>query len=147
MLFEQSAAQAQRTPAGRTFGDREALNVEFDWLIERAQTTGYVQGHEISFCTISGRTITVELTANHLTDDNRQSVGTSVILRDVTERKHRDEEIRRLNASLNEQVAERTHELAEKVEQLARANAELQQTRPDANGISSRSFRIKSARR
>jgi K+-sensing histidine kinase KdpD len=60
-----------------------------------------------------------------LTDDNGQSVGMSVILRDVTERKHRDEEIRRLNASLNEQVAERTRELAEKVEQLAHANADL----------------------
>ena len=107
------------------FGDREALHVEFDWLIQRVQTIGYVQGHEMSFCTISGRAITVELTATHLTDDNGQAVGTSVILRDVTERKHRDEEIRQLNAGLNEQVAERTRELAEKVEQLARANAEL----------------------
>src|SRR5438067_1456235 len=35
-------------------------------------------------------------------------------------------EIRRLNANLNEQVAARTAELAEKVTQLARANAELQ---------------------
>jgi K+-sensing histidine kinase KdpD len=50
----------------------------------------------------------------------------SLILRDVTDRKHRDEEIRRLNASLNEQVALRTRELADKVEQLATANAELQ---------------------
>jgi len=50
----------------------------------------------------------------------------SVILRDITNRKRREEEIRRLNTSLNEQVAERTRELAEKVEQLARANADLQ---------------------
>ena len=46
-------------------------------------------------------------------------------MRDVTERKHRDEEIRHLNTNLNEQVAERTRELADKVEQLARANTEL----------------------
>jgi signal transduction histidine kinase len=50
----------------------------------------------------------------------------SVILRDVTERKRREEEIRRLNASLMGQVAERTRELAAKVEELARTNAELQ---------------------
>lgn len=52
--------------------------------------------------------------------------GWSVILRDVTDRQRRDAEIRRLNASLNEQVAERTGELSDKVAQLARANAELQ---------------------
>jgi signal transduction histidine kinase len=50
----------------------------------------------------------------------------SVILRDITERKRREEEIRRLNASLMDQVAERTRELAAKVEELARTNAELQ---------------------
>ena len=49
----------------------------------------------------------------------------SVILRDVTERKRRADEIQQLNANLSNQVAERTRELAEKVEQLARANAEL----------------------
>ncbi len=125
MLFEQREAQAQGHRLADLFGDREALNVEFAWLIERVRTTGYVQGHETSFCTVSGRSITVDLTATDLPDDNQQSVGTSVILRDVTERKHRDEEIQQLNASLNQQVAERTRELAEKVEQLARANTEL----------------------
>ena len=70
--------------------------------------------------------VAVELTATHLTDEAGQYLGMSVILRDVTERKRREEEIRRLNASLTEQVAERTRELAEKVEELARANTELQ---------------------
>lgn len=125
MLFELSAGQALGHRLTELLGNREARNVEFDWLSHQVRTVGYVQGHEMKFCSISGRTITVELTATHLTDDNEQSVGTSVILRDVTERRHRDEEIRRLNASLNEQVAERTRELAENVEQLARANAEL----------------------
>jgi signal transduction histidine kinase len=68
----------------------------------------------------------VDLSATDLIGDDRQSLGTSVIMRDITERKHRDDEIRRLNASLNEQVMERTAELAEKVEQLAQVNRELQ---------------------
>ena len=125
MLFEQSAALAQGRNLADLFGDREALAVEYDWLIKRARSTGYILGHETTFSTISGRAITVELTATHLIDDNGQSAGMSVIMRDATERKHREEEIRQLNASLNEQVAARTRELAEKVEQLARANTEL----------------------
>jgi K+-sensing histidine kinase KdpD len=50
----------------------------------------------------------------------------SIIMRDITARKQREEEIRRLNASLNQQVTDRTHELAEKVGELAQANADLQ---------------------
>src|SRR5262249_5388534 len=73
------------------------------------------QGHEIA----------VELTATHLTDENDQSLGVSVILRDITDRKNRDMEIRRLNAYLNEQVIEQTRELAQKIDQLAQANVEL----------------------
>lgn len=50
----------------------------------------------------------------------------SIILRDITTRKRREQEIRQLNANLNEQVAARTKELAEKVEELAQANVDLQ---------------------
>src|SRR4030067_992800 len=50
----------------------------------------------------------------------------SVILRDITERKHRGEEIRRLTPGLQDPVTARTHELAEKVRELGQANAELQ---------------------
>jgi signal transduction histidine kinase len=50
----------------------------------------------------------------------------SVILRDITIRKQREQEIIRLNENLNLQVAERTAELNEKVNELALANNELQ---------------------
>jgi hypothetical protein len=61
-----------------------------------------------------------------LTDETRQPLGMSVILRDVTERKRREAETHRRNASLSDQVTEHTRELAKKVDELARANAELQ---------------------
>jgi signal transduction histidine kinase len=67
----------------------------------------------------------VELTATRLAAPAGDAPGMSVILRDVTERKHREAEIIRLNTSLSQQVADRTRELAEKVEALAQANAEL----------------------
>jgi two-component system sensor histidine kinase KdpD len=50
----------------------------------------------------------------------------SIILRDITNRRQREKEIHRLNTRLNEQVAQRTRDLAEKIEKLAEANEELQ---------------------
>jgi K+-sensing histidine kinase KdpD len=67
----------------------------------------------------------MELTATQLADSQGNLFGMSVILRDISERKQREREIQQLNTSLSEQVTARTRELAEKVEALARANAEL----------------------
>jgi K+-sensing histidine kinase KdpD len=68
----------------------------------------------------------------------------SIIMRDITRRKQREAEIRRLNANLNEQVAARTRELAVKVEELGRANSELQnldQTRSEFVSLVSHQIR------
>src|SRR5258708_9069783 len=108
-------------------GRGEASEMEANWLKWNVQTTGFLRGHETTCKDIKGRQIEVELTATHLTDAAGHSLGMSVILRDVTDRKHRDAEIRRLNVNLHEQIAERTRELAEKVQQLAHANDDLQQ--------------------
>ncbi len=133
---------------GRSFADLlgrgEAADIEVQWLTDKAAHDGYVRGHETTCRTQAGHEVAVELTATYLTDDVNRSLGMSVILRDITERKHRDEEIRRLNASLSEQVAERTRELAEKVQQLARANADLQkldQTRSEFVSLVSHQIR------
>lgn len=110
----------------KLFGGGEAAQVEFQWLVEEVKQAGFIRGHETTCRDAQGKEVIVELTATHLTDETGQFIGMSVILRDVTERRRREQEIRRLNASLNEQVAERTRELAEKVNELARANADLQ---------------------
>lgn len=108
------------------FRSSEAAQVEFRWLTDTVRRAGFIQGHETTCQNAGGEAIAVELTATLLGDVAGRSPGMSVILRDVTERQRREREIRQLNSSLNAQVTERTRELAEKVEQLARANADLQ---------------------
>src|SRR3990170_1581210 len=109
------------------FGGGDAAEVEFRWLAENVKQAGFIRQHETTCRDEVGRQVAVELTATYLNNGIGQSPGMSIILRDITDRKRREEEIRRLNASLMDQVDERTRELAEKVDQLASANAELQQ--------------------
>jgi two-component system sensor histidine kinase KdpD len=68
----------------------------------------------------------------------------SVVLRDITRRRHREEETQRLNATLNHQAAEQNYELAAKVHELGRANTELQkldQTRSEFVSLVSHQIR------
>ncbi len=111
---------------GRETGGQKAAEVEVAWLMQTARGVGFVRGHETTVHRADDRTLIVELTATYITDDGNTPLGLSLILRDITNRKQREAEIRRLNASLNQQVAARTQELAEKVAELAQANAELQ---------------------
>ena len=114
LLFGYGADRMQGQPFFNLFGRGEAAEVEYRWLSLNVAQNGYLRGHETTCRDSRDREVAVELTATYLTDETNQSLGMSVIVRDVTERKHRDEEIRRLNASLHEQVNERTRELAEK---------------------------------
>jgi len=127
LIFGYPAKEILGRPLTDLLGSREAAEVELRWLVKRVEQAGFLREHETICSDIHGRQVAVELTATSLNDESGKPFGISVILRDITERKRREEEIRRLNASLMEQVAERTRDLAEKVEQLARANTELQQ--------------------
>jgi PAS domain S-box-containing protein len=125
-LFGFTAQQIKGRPWSELFGQTEATSIEIQWLDQNVRQAGFVRGYETTVHDHAGRAIAVELTATRLADEESKPIGMSVILRDVTERKHREAEIRRLNANLSEQVADRTRELAQKVEELARANTELQ---------------------
>jgi PAS domain S-box-containing protein len=126
LLFGYLEDEMQGRLLSELFSHGIGATVELRWLVDTVRQGGYVRGHEATCRNSENREIIVELTATDLTNDQGKSVGISVILRDITDRKRREEEIQRLNASLNRQVAERTRELAEKVDALARANAELQ---------------------
>lgn len=107
-------------------GGSKAAAVEVHWLVGQVTEVGFVRGHETSFRDALGREVLVDLTATQLTDELGQPFGISVILRDIGDRKRREQEIHRLNVSLNEEVAARTAELAAKVNELAGANDELE---------------------
>jgi PAS domain S-box-containing protein len=107
------------------FENKEPGQVELQWLDEKVRLEGFVRGYETTCRRADGRLVQVELTATGLSDDHGVLIGKSVILRDITARKQREEEIKRLNASLNQQVADRTRQLTEKVLELGRANEEL----------------------
>jgi PAS domain S-box-containing protein len=125
LLFGYEADHMRGQQFSHVLGRGEAAEIELAWLTHNVAQNGYVRGHETTCRDHAGHDIAVELTATYLTDEAGQPMGMSIILRDITERKHREAEIRRLNAKLSEQVAERTHALAGKVEELARANIEL----------------------
>lgn len=81
-----------------------------------------------------GHTILVELTRTLLRDEGGQVIGSSSILRDVTDRERAEAEILELNRHLEALVAQRTQELSEanrglrwQQRELEKANAELQQ--------------------
>ncbi|HET7087301.1 MAG TPA: ATP-binding protein [Anaerolineae bacterium] len=126
LIFGYSAHEIRDRPFTDLYREGETAEVEFRWLVEAVREAGFVRGHETTCRDATGRTIAVELTATRLPGESGRRPAMSIILRDITDRKRREEEIRRLNASLNRQVAERTRELAEKVEELARANEDLQ---------------------
>jgi PAS domain S-box-containing protein len=126
MLFGYTADEICGKPIIHLFGGDQAAQVEFEWLEKMTQADGFVRDHETTCRDIENNTIDVDLTATQLRDEAGRFSGMSIILRQATERKRRNDEIQRLNTSLNKQIAERTRELAEKVEELGRANAELQ---------------------
>lgn len=99
---------------------------EVRWLESAVGREGFVRGLEATLLDRSGREVAAELTAARLLDEGGRSLGMSLVLRDIGERRQREQEIRRLNARLNDLVQERTAELARKVDELARANGELE---------------------
>ena len=144
LLLGYPAAEMRGRPLATVFGQSETAAVEAHWLNDAVRRDGFIRGHETTARRADGCQLIVELTATHITDDQGHTLGTSLILRDITRRKEREEEIGRLNASLNQQVAARTRELAAKVEELAQANADLQrldQTRAELVSLVSHQIR------
>jgi len=120
------ALDALGRPFSALLGGGAAAEVESQWLMDNVRRSGFVRNHKSTCLDIDGRRIEVEMTATLLGDHYGDPAGMSAILRDITRRRHREEETQRLNATLRQQATKRNYEMAEKVQELGRANEELQ---------------------
>jgi PAS domain S-box-containing protein len=144
LILGYSGGSIGNLPFTSLLGNKENSNIEWNWLAETVQRSGFVRGYETTCRREEGKLVFVEVTATHMRDEKGVPTGFSIILRDIDERKKREAEIRELNTHLNDLVEKRTKELDEKVEELANANERLRkldQTRSEFVSLVSHQIR------
>ncbi len=98
---------------------------ELQWLVDQVKQHGYVRNYETERVAKDGRRVIVDLTRTALFNEKGEEIGSSAILRDITERVRSEQAIQQMNLELETKVAERTAQVASATQELRQRNAEL----------------------
>jgi PAS domain S-box-containing protein len=109
----------------------EERRAELERIDALLQENGLVRGWITQRVTKDGRLLTVDLTRTLLRDENGAAIGSSAILRDVTEREENALKVREMNRQLEIKVAQRTRELADSNRELRKRQSELEKANQD----------------
>jgi PAS domain S-box-containing protein len=104
---------------------------EVEWLAQQVQARGFIRNYETERIAKDGRRVIVDLTRTVLYNEQGEVIGSSAVLRDITERVRAEQAIQQLNLELEAKVAERTAQLAAATDELRRRNRELEKANQD----------------
>lgn len=107
---------------GRVASDLYANREEREEILDTLRKTGIVCNHETSLLRKDGSAVDISLTISRLRDKKGKVIGTVGVSKDITEEKRLRNELKALNASLEDKVVERTRELEKINIELSRAN-------------------------
>lgn len=127
LLFGYSGEFIRNRSFAMLLGNDAAASVENQWLLESTQHEGFLKQYETRCRDASGHLFHVDLTSSLIYDDDHKAYGISIILRDISQRKHRETEIEQQYSKLTAQANQHAQQLSEKIAQLAEANNELKQ--------------------
>ena len=108
---------------------------ELDWLSDQMRESGYVRNYETERIAKDGRRVIVDLTRTAIRNAAGDIVGSSAVVRDITERVRNEQAYQQLNLELETKVIERTAQLAAATEELRRRNAELERANTDLHKL------------
>jgi len=103
-----------------TFMDDQGRQIA-EYNIERRKQ-GIKEQHDFEFIKKDGERIYTRLETGPIVDASGQYIGSIAAVADITERRQAEEQIRKLNEELEQRVRQRTTELQEKIDELARLN-------------------------